>query len=257
VEQVHRLLAVSPGEDGSLARLSALNPYRLGVSPSRYGSQDQRGDDLYIPRDRADRELDQALRERSFVMLVGDSKAGKSRTACEGARRLTVNGDPHDPRVVVPQGTAALGPLLDLDPLLDLNPLPALLWLDDLSEGELGGLTTGLLDRLERRQVRVLGTITAQRHDRIEASDSEIGRTPRQALDRATVIRLDSQLTVTEQAAAEAAYPDETFEAGIGEQLVAASESPRPWSGPPQTMKIAVGPAELAPAWCARARLRD
>jgi tetratricopeptide (TPR) repeat protein len=158
------------------------------------------------------------------VLLVGGSKAGKSRTAYEAARRLTVNGDLHDPRVVVPQGTAAVARLLDLDPSLDLNPPPALLWLDDLTEGELGELTTGLLDRLERRRVRILGTITAQRHDRIEAGDSELGRIARQALDRAAVIRLDSQLTVTEQAAAEAAYPGETFEAGIGEQLVAASE---------------------------------
>jgi hypothetical protein len=223
VERVKQLLAVWPAEDGSLRRLSSLSPYRLGVSSSRYGDKDQRGNDPYVRRDRADTELDQALGKQSFVLVVGDSKAGKSRTAYEAARRLTVNGQPHDPRVVVPQGAAALGPLLDLDPPLELNPAPALVWLDDLTEGELGGLTSALLDRLENGQVRILGTITAQRYDRIEASDSEIGRTARQALSRATVIRLNSQLTATEQADAEAAYPAETFQAGIGEQLVAAS----------------------------------
>jgi tetratricopeptide (TPR) repeat protein len=97
-----------------------------------------------------------------------------------------------------------------------------LLWLDDLTEGELDGLTQELLDRLQHQQVRILATITAQRYGRIEASDSEIGRTARQALHRATVVLLDSELTEAERAAAEAVYPGETFEPGIGEQLVAA-----------------------------------
>ena len=119
--QVQQLLSVPPTEDGRLRRLSTLSPYRLGVSPSRYGSEDQSGADPYVSRgdgDRgADRELDRALQRRgAFVLVVGDSKAGKSRTAYEAARRLTVNGRPHDPKVMVPQGTAAIGPLLDLDP---------------------------------------------------------------------------------------------------------------------------------------------
>ena len=49
-------------------------------------------------------------------------------------------------------------------------------------------------------------------------------RTARQALNRATVVLLDSELTDTERAAAQAAYPAETFQAGIGEQLVAAEK---------------------------------
>ena len=35
------------------------------------------------------------------------------------------------------------------------------------------------------------------------------------------------------------------------------SEIPWPWSGPPRTMKITWESAELAPAWCTRARLRE
>ena len=166
--------------------------------------------------------LDRALRDKPFVLVVSDSKAGKSRTAYEAARRLWWSRRPHDPGVLVPKGTAAIGPLLDLDPPLDLRPLPALLWLDDLAEGELGELNGELLDRLQNRQVRILATITAQRYGRIEASDTEIGRTARQALHRACVVLLDMELTESERAAAEAAYPNETFEAGIGEQLVAA-----------------------------------
>jgi Flp pilus assembly protein TadD len=223
VEQVQQLLAVPPTEDGQLRRLSTLSPYRLGVSPTRYGYEEQRGSDPYVRRT-ADDELDRALRDKPFVLVVGDSKAGKSRTAYEAARRVWWNRRPHDPRVLVPKGAVALGQLLDLDPPLDLRPLPALLWLDDLTEGGLGELSGVLLDRLQYQQVRILATITAQRYGRIEASDTEIGRTARQALDRATVVLLDSELTEAERAAAEAAYPTETFEAGIGEQLVAAGK---------------------------------
>jgi hypothetical protein len=45
VEQVQQLLAVPPTEDGQLRRLSTLSPYRLGASPTRYGSEEQRGAD--------------------------------------------------------------------------------------------------------------------------------------------------------------------------------------------------------------------
>jgi hypothetical protein len=78
-------------KDGQLPRLSTLSSYRLGVSPSRYGSEDQRGTDPYVRRN-ADDELDHALRNKPFVLVVGDSKAGKSRTAAEAARRLTLKG---------------------------------------------------------------------------------------------------------------------------------------------------------------------
>lgn len=129
VEQVQQLLAVSPAEDGRLPRLSELSPYRLGVSPSRYGSEDQRSADPYVRRS-ADAELDRALRNRPFVLVVGDSKAGKSRTAYEAAGRLTTNGSPHDPPVLAPRRAAALGPLLNLDPPLScVRPRPCYGWM--------------------------------------------------------------------------------------------------------------------------------
>ena len=207
---------------GRLPLLSQLTPYRLGASPTQYGDNEHRGSDPYIRRDRTDDELDRALREQWFVLVVGDSKAGKSRTAYEAARRLTdPQGERHDPAVLVPKNTAVLAKILDLDPPLEMGKPPALLWLDDLTEGELGGLSQDVLDRL-RGHMLVLGTITAERYGRIEASDSEVGRPARQAAARATVIRLHSELTDTELQAARTAYPEESFESGIGEQLVAA-----------------------------------
>jgi tetratricopeptide (TPR) repeat protein len=218
-QQVRDLLALPPGPDGQLPQLSTLSPYRLGASPSRYGDEEHRGSDPYVPRE-IDKKLDAALREKPFVLVVGDSKAGKSRTAYEAARRLTRHGVPLDPAVIVPKGTAAVGKILDLDPPLGW-PKPALLWLDDLTEGELADLTIDVLDRLSE-QVIVLGTITAQRHDRVSDSDSDIGRDARRILTLAQTVRLDAELGASELTEAHARYPDEQFEAGIGEQLVAA-----------------------------------
>jgi tetratricopeptide (TPR) repeat protein len=220
--QVRGLLKQPPGTDGQLPRLSALSPYRLGVSPSRYGGEEQLGDDPYVSRVKDD-ELDQVLCRKRFVLVVGDSKAGKSRTAYEATARLQRDGRSHDPRVLVPKSTDLIGQLLELDPPLDLSPNPALLWLDDLTESALGALTLDLLDRLTARMI-VLGTLTAQRRDRVMNSDSDIGRTAQQALRRATVVRLEAGLTDQERAEAEQKYPKERFEASIGEQLVAVDQ---------------------------------
>jgi tetratricopeptide (TPR) repeat protein len=221
-QQVRGLLKEPPGTDGQLPRLSALSPYRLGVSPSRYGSDEQRSDDPYVSRVIDDR-LDQALASKHFVLVVGDSKAGKSRTAYEAAARLRHANQSHDPQVLVPKGTDLLEQLLDLDPPLDLPSEPALLWLDDLTEGALAALTPALLDRLTAQMI-VLGTLTAQRHDRVRSSDSDISHSAQIALRRAKVIRLDAGLTNEERVEAEQKYPEERFEAGIGEQLVAVDQ---------------------------------
>ena len=175
-QQVRGLLEVPLGATGQLPRLSTLSPYRLGVSPSRYGSEERRGDDPYVSRQVSDGALDQALGSKRFVLVVGDSKSGKSRTAYEAATRLRHASQAHDPRVLVPKSTDLLEQLLDLDPQLNLGPEPALLWLDDLTESALAALTPALLDRLTRQMI-VLGTLTAQRHSRVMERDSDIGRT--------------------------------------------------------------------------------
>jgi hypothetical protein len=107
-QQVRELLILPPGHDGQLPRLSTLSPYRLGASPSRYGDDEHRGSDPYVCRE-VDEKLDEALAEKPFVLVVGDSKAGKSRTAYEAARRLAAAGVRHDPVVLMPKGAAAVG----------------------------------------------------------------------------------------------------------------------------------------------------
>jgi CHAT domain-containing protein/tetratricopeptide (TPR) repeat protein len=209
------------------------NPYgAVGVSMSKYA---EAGQDPYVARD-VDGELEDALRTKPFVLLIGDSKAGKSRTAFEAARRVL-----SDRKLVVPQGgqAGALSSLFGFDPLADLSaPLdgsePTLLWLDDLDRylGS-GGLEPRMLETWESRNVDetpggftvvVLATIRSEEHERRRNTPGEIGRAARLVLDRAHEIFLDFFPSNKERAEAERLYPDDHFEGGIGERLVAARE---------------------------------
>jgi hypothetical protein len=81
---------VHPIGDFELPTVEELDPYRLGATvsvaadSSTYGQHDQ-----YVPRTahQADDRLATALSGHQMVMLVGPSKAGKTRTAFEALRR--------------------------------------------------------------------------------------------------------------------------------------------------------------------------
>ncbi len=215
-QEVTSLLALGPGRGGRLPRVSEVSPYELGVSRSTYAPDDAHRNDPYVDRE-VDGRLREAIRGREppFVIVVGDSKAGKSRTLYEAVLAEL----PQAP-LIVPAGTEAIGKLFSLDPPLDLSPAPAVLWLDDLDEAGLGALTPGLLDRLGR-EVVVVASMTSQRRARIANSEGDIGRAARVALNRAKEVHLDAELTDEERAEAKARYPDERFDHGIGEPLVA------------------------------------
>ena len=69
-----------------LPRVAELDPYTLGATPSGYGNADTYGQrDEYVPRTK-DEPLAAALRPGRLVVLVGPSKAGKTRTAFEVLR---------------------------------------------------------------------------------------------------------------------------------------------------------------------------
>ena len=185
-QAVTSYLALGPGRSGQLPRVSEVSPYWLGVSRSAYAPDDAHRQDPYVRRE-VDERLREAISRRDppFVIVVGDSKSGKSRTAHEAVLAAL----PSAP-LIVPASEDAIGKLFSLDPPLDLRPSPAVLWLDDLDEARLGALTAGLLDRL-RSEVVIVASMTSQRRNRITRSDSDIGRAARLALARAIEIPLD------------------------------------------------------------------
>jgi tetratricopeptide (TPR) repeat protein len=224
-EEVVSLLRL-PIRLGRLPRLDELSDVELGTTPTRYTAA---GEDAYLPRQVVDELLcrDLACNEPPFpfVVLQGDSKAGKSRTMIEAARQKW----PHA-QVIVPRDGQAVAELVRLDPPLSLETLPALVWLDDVSGADLDTLTAAVLDALLGRAL-VIATMTTTRYQDAVRTGSEVGATARAALQRATVRILPFELSADERADGQVLYPDEQLNPGeedrpvsIGEVLVGGEE---------------------------------
>ncbi len=123
----------------------------LGVTPSRGSGRNELSP--YVPRDK-DAELDTLLDSRKFVLLIGDSKAGKSRMAAEAMRRKFP-----DRKLIIPDSVDSLPALLDVG--LDFQN--SVVWLDDLQryleKTGLGRLLSYLATPDAPRDVTVLATI--------------------------------------------------------------------------------------------------
>jgi tetratricopeptide (TPR) repeat protein len=214
------LLAVPPGADGGFPRVREVAMHRLGVQSSKQDAA--RLPTPYVARPKADRELAEALGRSSFLLLVGDSTTGKSRTMAELLRR-----EWPDARLIVPAGEKA-----GLDELTR-EPLPTggdrgVLWLDDLAR-YIGpnGVDTTMLERLAQHDppITVVATITWARWGELDQAPGEVRRTAQAIWQRAGRVELARRLTPEERAAAEGLYPGEDFsEYGIGEQLMAAPQ---------------------------------
>jgi NB-ARC domain len=172
----------------------------------------------YIPRE-ADERLDEMLAFSRFVLIVGDSAAGKSRTAFEAMRRRFCNR-----AIVIPARADSLGTLLNAG----LEFHNAVVWLDDL-DSYLGTETFTLVDleRLvgtEKQAVTVLATIRKAAYDRF---DQDAAISERKLLRTAAQLPLHRELTYTEQAAAEVLAKNDPQLGEVLERLNEADSSHR------------------------------
>jgi tetratricopeptide (TPR) repeat protein len=210
---VRGLLRESP--HGALPRLSELSDAALGATPTQYTATEAAP---YVHRPAADARLAELLAGGppfGFVVVVGASKAGKSRTAARAARSQLGGTDPY---VVVPRDGEALAALMRLDPPLPVV-VPTPVWLDDLTAADLSHLGGDVLDAVAR-QGWLVATMTEDRWDEILNSGGEIAATARAALRRATRVSLDFELDESEAAQARRFYPQEHIAVSIGETLV-------------------------------------
>jgi tetratricopeptide (TPR) repeat protein len=214
--------------DGELPRLEALTPYDVGADPTLYGGPETHGDaDPYVPR--ISHEVDARLRAElaqpgALVLLVGPSKAGKTRTAFEAVRAAW-------PDAVLAQ--PAPGRLAELvrHPRVARYRLPLVLWLDDIHRFLVGGdaMTPALLTELWTREgpTVVVGTLRVEEREWLIES-REMNPSAGQVLDRATQIDLAPTCAdLAETQAARQAYPalqleDGDGKFGLAEQLAGA-----------------------------------
>jgi hypothetical protein len=192
-----------------------------------------------VERD-ADPLLRQALEQGGFVLIVGESTAGKTRLAYEVVRSLF-------PRhaFVRPMTRSALAPAIDVA----RRRRRAVLWLDNL-ENHLGadGVTPSMLAGLLRRRpgrVVVLATMRSEEYRRYDAreesrltgSDREAWRIQREVLHLAVKIRLERHWSVPERQRAAAHRGDQRIKLaldssdrfGLAEVIAAGPELLAAW----------------------------
>ncbi|MEE6140575.1 tetratricopeptide repeat protein [Mycobacterium sp. 050128] len=215
------LVEVVDGDD--LPMVAGLDPYRLGATPSPFGDAQTYGEhDPYVPRTR-DNDLATALADRNqLVLLVGPSKAGKTRTAFEAVRK-------HFPQARLLFPRPGMFGRLVADPRLHNSPDTVVVWLDDLDRyvSDADPLTPALLSRLNSRSGRtvVLATLRQEQRDRLYQGGALL-RDTRVLLEHAITVDL-APLTgedPDEQAAAGRAYPGQDLEFGLAARLAGAPE---------------------------------
>ncbi|MER7701302.1 tetratricopeptide repeat protein [Kitasatospora sp. NPDC097605] len=166
--------------DGSLVRVrDVADPVLLGVHPALALQSDEGAVDrvpAYVPRD-ADGELRESLARGGFVLLVGDSTAGKSRSAWE-AMRATLG----DHLLLAPKDRETLPVIV----ALAARERRCVLWLNDL-EGYLGagGLRREDLGRLlgeDGHHRVVLATLRTAEEALLTGEDDDRGA-PKQAAE--------------------------------------------------------------------------
>jgi TPR repeat protein len=203
--------------NGSLPIVRDVSPYEVGTSVAVGGRE------LFAPRPLEQSWVEAALQSRRLVLIVGPSKAGKSRLGFEAARAVYP-----DRRLIVPVEASSLATLLALKPALEWSD--SLVWLDDLESylGE-GGLSPQLLDTLTSiPNLSILGTIRATEYDKY-GPDKEVTKSIRQVFDVAKpVIHLGP---FRDTKAAQSAFPDAGEEFlravsryGLGAALVAGPD---------------------------------
>ena len=209
--------------EGQLLRVSELNPYTLGASPSEFGSAGTYGQrDEYVPRD-TDEALAAALDSHAQVVLVGPSKAGKTRTAFEAIRQHSRWGKA---LLAAPQ-PGSVDQLSSHPALSSLDPL--VIWLDELDRflAPGGELVPALVGSLLGRPgpTVLLASLRSGQRQRLDR-DGELAPDVRMVLDNLTSIDLAStSADPGEQARAVAIYPQlGSRPEGLAEMLASAPE---------------------------------
>jgi uncharacterized protein len=216
-----------------LPLVSDLNdPIRLGVHPAV--SEDGNRVPRYVERD-TDENIEQSLEDGSFVLIVGDSTSGKSRSAYEVIRKRLPNY-----KILIPATSEDL--LQSWTYLREVDR--CIIWLDDF-EIFLGseGFNIQMLDRIRSRNSVLLATIRAEEYSNLSPlsvsrldNDQTRRRGVGRILEQATVIHLERRWSEDEVARARSSSDRRVIEAsahagvyGVAEYLAAGPQLYAEW----------------------------
>lgn len=229
-QQIASLLAEWP-----LRRVAESDPYRLGIFHSTIADCHQHlgRSAPYVARAHDD-VLDASLRaHQPFVLLVGPSKAGKSRSAFEALLRTHPDHwiiAPLAPSVgtLVGTHTGSLNELAHLEPPTEVDPPGPILWLDNAEQYlRSGHLSVATLHRMQIAYpgLVTIATITERELERL-SPETEYGVAA--VLRAATQLRLESGLTEDERIGAVDLYgeigSEPQFASAMGEYFAAADQ---------------------------------
>jgi hypothetical protein len=202
------------------------DPFMLGVFRPHIPADDGIGP--YVKRT-VDKPLDVALGKSGFVLLIGEARAGKSRSAYEAVLRV----HPQQ-KLLIPFGGEAL-PSIVGDRALRADE--AVWWLDDLGRflPSLDGLC---LNELLNGGHVVVSSVRADTWQTLLEADGNAGEQARNLLADAHTIHMPTEHTPDELGEASTLYPDLDLSKGIGAALAAGgteSREPveRPSDAPP------------------------
>ncbi|TQN32837.1 hypothetical protein FHX37_2822 [Haloactinospora alba] len=194
----------SPPPRDSWPRITEADPYTLGVHRARPGSEKSDLLPPYVPRD-MDTELHRRIRHArdnggGFILITGDSTAGKTRTALEALRTEL----PTWP-VLIPPRNAELTNLASND-----SEGGYVLWLDD-AEAHLGpqSLDPTLVDHLTRTGVVVMATMRQQFYDTFKNTPTAANEERHDRMERDIGMRV---LTMAEQVELERVWSTEEID---------------------------------------------
>ncbi|MBT2446068.1 tetratricopeptide repeat protein [Streptomyces sp. ISL-43] len=190
----------------------------------------------YVPRD-IETDLHAAVRSGGFVLLVGESTAGKTRSAFEAARLLAP-----DHFLLSPRNRDGISSLIGA-----LNMRRRyLIWLDDLERflGP-GGLTSSALSRMLESGSTIVATMRTPEYDRfgdhaeavIDSADYEVWRDRRDVVRQAKKIRIPRKWSPAERERAQFYRGDRRISRalsasdafGVAEVLAAGPELLEAW----------------------------
>ena len=219
------------------------DPIRLGIHPAvELRDAIDRSQRLppFIRRDITEQLETSVKRGSGFVLLVGESTAGKTRSAYEAMRKLLP-----DYRLVLPDSRQAL---VSLHPQI-CRSRRIVVWLDELDRYlGIDGLTPRMVEQMTARQahrILILATMSAAAHSRfktqgvVEETDNDLARNARQILDMADTFRLARVWSDAEVSLARTYGSDPRIEAairhaharrrGVAEYLAAAPDLLSAW----------------------------